>query len=90
MSCVLGLVRTQYFGHSFQEYSAVPWHKVAVLPEGISTKLGAAGFTQGLTALSALKEAYAVQKGDWILVHAIAGGLGLQFAQVSPASMLFA
>lgn len=71
-----------YFGHSFQEYSAVPWHKVAVLPEGISTKVGAAGFTQGLTALSALKEAYAVQKGDWILVHAIAGGLGLQFAQL--------
>ena len=38
--------------------------------------------TQGLTALTFITEAYNVQKGDYILVHTIAGGLGLQFAQL--------
>lgn len=38
---------------------------------------------QGLTALTFLRESYAVQRGDWILVHAAAGGVGLNLCQVS-------
>ena len=37
---------------------------------------------QGLTAVSFFEEAYKVKKGDTILVHTVAGGLGLLFAQL--------
>ena len=33
----------------------------------------------GLTAITQMNEAYSVQKGDIILVHTVAGGLGLLF-----------
>lgn len=38
---------------------------------------------QGLTALTFMTESYNVQKDDWILVHTVAGGLGLMLAQVA-------
>lgn len=36
----------------------------------------------GLTVLTLVEESYKVQKGDWILVHAAAGGTGLLLGQV--------
>lgn len=36
----------------------------------------------GMTALSLVKEAYEVKKGDTILVHAAAGGVGLLMGQI--------
>ena len=59
-------------------------HAVA-LPESVSTEVGAAGILQGLTAISLIREAYPVQKGDWILVHAAAGGMGLWMCQMLKA-----
>ncbi len=67
-------------------YKATHWTKVGPLPEGVSTKVAAAGIISGLTALTFLKEAYAVKPNDWILIHAVAGGFGLQATQVSSAS----
>jgi len=37
---------------------------------------------QGLTVVTFVEEAYKVKKGDTILVHTIAGGVGLLFAQL--------
>jgi NADPH2:quinone reductase len=37
---------------------------------------------QGLTALTFISEAYPVQRDDWVLVHAAAGGLGLLLCQL--------
>jgi NADPH:quinone reductase-like Zn-dependent oxidoreductase len=37
---------------------------------------------QGLTVATFVEEAYKVKKGDIILVHTIAGGVGLLFAQL--------
>ncbi|KAJ3575232.1 hypothetical protein NP233_g1222 [Leucocoprinus birnbaumii] len=70
------------FNGSHAEYIAVPWKVVYPLPNGVSTRDGAAGMLQGLTAVSFVEEAYKVKKGDVILVHTIAGGLGLLFAQL--------
>lgn len=53
------------------------------LPDSISTREGAAGLLQGLTALTFVKEAYQVKKGDSILVHTAAGGLGSLLAQLA-------
>jgi len=77
-SKVMGYVSGAMIG-----YTAVKWNEVAPAPPTIGTRLAAASFVSGLTALSALRESYPVQKGDWILVHAAAGGLGLQLVQIA-------
>ena len=38
-----------------------------------------------MTAITFIHEAYEVKAGDWILVHAAAGGLGLIFCQLCKA-----
>ncbi|KAJ7070688.1 NAD(P)-binding protein [Mycena amicta] len=63
------------------DYVALPWSHLHVLPEAITTKIGAAAILQGLTALTFVERAYAVKKGDTILVHTVAGGTGLALAQ---------
>lgn len=70
---------------TFAEYVSVPWHNVARLPASISLKIAAAGALQGLTALTFITEAHNVQAGETILVHTVAGGLGLIFAQLAKA-----
>ncbi|KDN39273.1 hypothetical protein RSAG8_08908, partial [Rhizoctonia solani AG-8 WAC10335] len=72
-----------YAGGSFAEYVVVPWKDVQLIPEGLSTRHAAASLAQGLTALTFVKEAYPVKKGDWILIHAAAGGAGLLFTQLA-------
>lgn len=68
---------------AFAEYCKAARSKVVKLPEGLGEKEGAAALLQGLTAWTLLKEAYPVKKGDWVLVHAAAGGVGLLLCQVS-------
>ncbi|KAG8682393.1 hypothetical protein FRC11_014944, partial [Ceratobasidium sp. 423] len=72
-----------YHGSCFAEYVALPWKDVQLIPEGLSTRVAAASLAQGLTALTFVKEAYPVKKGDWILIHAAAGGAGLLFTQLA-------
>ncbi|CAE6512613.1 unnamed protein product [Rhizoctonia solani] len=67
----------------FAEYVAVPWKDVQVLPEGTDTRQGAVSLLQGLTALTFVKEAYPIKKGDWVLIHAAAGGVGLLLVQLA-------
>lgn len=66
---------------SHATYAAVPWTVAWAVPDAIPTKIAAAGLLQGLTVATFVEEAYKVKKGDTILVHTIAGGLGLLFAQ---------
>lgn len=61
---------------------SLPWNQVFPVPDSVPLRTAAGVFVQGLTALTFITEAYNVQKGDYILVHTIAGGLGLQFAQL--------
>ncbi|CCM05971.1 uncharacterized protein FIBRA_08212 [Fibroporia radiculosa] len=70
---------------AFSEYTSVPWRPVIVLPDNVPLITGAAAMTQGLTALTFVTEAYEVKKGDIVLVHTVAGGLGLLFAQLIKA-----
>jgi NADPH2:quinone reductase len=64
------------------EYISVPWSFVVPVPSTVPLRTAAAALLQGLTALTFVTEAYNVQKGDHILVHTVAGGLGLLFAQL--------
>jgi NADPH:quinone reductase len=51
------------------------------LPRAISYETGAAMMLKGLTAQYLLRQTYRVKEGDWILVHAAAGGVGLILCQ---------
>jgi len=66
---------------AFAQYVSVPWINALPIPENVSTVTAAAALTQGLTAITFMTESYDVKKGDTILVHTVAGGLGLIFAQ---------
>lgn len=66
----------------YAEYTAVPAAKTVKIPEGISDEDVMASFLSGLTVLSFVKETYAVQKGDWVLLHAAAGGAGFLMTQI--------
>jgi NADPH2:quinone reductase len=67
---------------AYAEYSAVPAEKAYLIPSGIKPGVAAAGILQGLTALTLIREAYHVKAGEWVLVHAAAGGVGLWLVQL--------
>ncbi|KAJ7625599.1 NAD-binding protein [Roridomyces roridus] len=67
------------------DYAAVPWAIVTVIPQGVSTRAAAAASAQATTALAFVDQAHNVQKGETILVHTVAGGVGLFFAQLIKA-----
>jgi len=72
-----------YMGQfAYAEYTPVAADKVVTLPSTIDAKTAAAALLQGLTALTMIRESYHVQSGDWILVHAAAGGVGLWLVQL--------
>ena len=66
----------------YAEYTAVPAAKTVKIPAGVSDEDVMASFLSGLTVLSFAKETYAVQKGDWVLLHAAAGGAGFLMTQI--------
>jgi NADPH2:quinone reductase len=51
------------------------------LPASLDEQTGAAMMLKGLTAWYLLKRSYAVARGDWIVLYAAAGGVGLIAAQ---------
>jgi NADPH2:quinone reductase len=66
----------------YAEYTTCSCEKVAKIPDGVSDEDAVGGFLMGMTALSLVQESYPVQKGDWVLVHAAAGGVGLLMCQI--------
>lgn len=67
---------------SYAEYSAVPAERTIKIPDAISNEVAVGGFLMGMTALSLVREAYPVQKDDWVMLHAAAGGVGLLMCQL--------
>jgi NADPH:quinone reductase-like Zn-dependent oxidoreductase len=78
--------RVVWLGTSaYAEYTCAPASKTHIVPAAISPGVAAAAILQGLTALTLIREACLVQKGDWVLVHAAAGGVGLWLCQLLKA-----
>src|SRR5216117_2782603 len=76
------VVYTSVLG-AYAEYAVVPADRVVVLPDGVSTKQGAAAMLQGMTAHYLATSTYPLKAGDACLVHAAAGGVGLLLCQVA-------
>jgi NADPH2:quinone reductase len=61
---------------AYAELRCIPAHRLVGLPEAISFEQGAAMMLQGMTARYLLKGCHPVKRGDTILIHAAAGGVG--------------
>lgn len=66
---------------AYSELRNVPAERVVKVPKGISDQQAAALMLKGLTAHYLLRRTYRVAKGDTVLVHAAAGGVGLILCQ---------
>jgi NADPH:quinone reductase len=51
------------------------------IPDGVSDRLAAAAMLKGLTAQFLLRRTHRVKKGDMVVIHAAAGGVGLIASQ---------
>lgn len=58
-----------------------PADKLVKIPAGVSDQTAAAMMLKGMTAWYLVRRTYKVKKGDTILVHAAAGGVGLILCQ---------
>ncbi|HKT32958.1 MAG TPA: quinone oxidoreductase [Gammaproteobacteria bacterium] len=61
---------------SYAEVLLRPAERLVKIPAGVSDKTAAAMMLKGMTAQFLLRRTYRVKKGDTILVHAAAGGVG--------------
>lgn len=66
---------------AYAEYSCAPADFVAYVPESVPSDAIASALLKGMTAHYLIKSVYQVQPGDWLLVHAGAGGVGLILTQ---------
>lgn len=66
---------------SYAEVRAMPARVLVKLPDKLDEATAAAAMLKGLTAHYLIFSTYAVKRGDTILVHAAAGGVGLILCQ---------
>ncbi len=66
----------------YTEQAAIPADKLVKVPQGVSDQQAAATMLQGMTAHYLCHSTYPVQRGDTVLVHAAAGGVGLLLVQM--------
>jgi NADPH:quinone reductase len=68
---------------SYAELAAIPAQQAVPVPSELSAEQAAALIAQGLTAHYLAFDAYPVQPGDDILIHAAAGGVGQLLVQLA-------
>jgi len=62
---------------AYAEARVMPWHRLVKLPDSIADKTAAAMMLQGMTVEYLIRRTFKVNKGDTVLFHAAAGGVGL-------------
>jgi NADPH2:quinone reductase len=68
---------------SYAEYAAVPADRLVRVPDNVKPEEAAAVMLQGMTAHYLLNTTYPLKKGETVLVHAAAGGVGLLLVQMA-------
>jgi NADPH2:quinone reductase len=68
---------------SYAERVAADRDALVPVPDGVSSDLAAAVLLQGMTAHYLSHDSYPIDEGDWVLVHAGAGGVGLLLTQLA-------
>jgi NADPH:quinone reductase len=67
---------------SYAERLSAPRERLVPVPADLPSEVAAAALLQGVTADYLVSDSYAVHPGDWALVHAAAGGMGLLVTQL--------
>ena len=75
--------RVSFVGESYASHGLVPAVRLIRIPEGITFEQAAAGMNQGFLAYAFTHFAYPVKAGDWCLIQAAAGGIGLLLCQMA-------
>src|SRR5580700_8410871 len=68
---------------SYAERIVAPRDKLVSIPDDVSAEDAASAILQGMTAHYLAADSYPVAEGDWVLVHAAAGGVGLLLTQLA-------
>jgi NADPH2:quinone reductase len=68
---------------AYAEQAIVAAGRVVPIPDGVGTEVATAAAVQGMTAHYLLYDCYPVRRGDAVLVHAAAGGMGLLLTQLA-------
>lgn len=71
--------RVAYTGFPLGGYAEVrtlPASRLIKIPDGISERVAGSTMLRGLTAHMLLRQVVPIKEGDWLLVHAAAGGVG--------------
>src|SRR5467141_1713183 len=75
--------RVSFWGISYATHTVIPAVRLIAIPDGISFEHAAAGMNQGFLAYAFTHFAYPVKPGDWCLIQAAAGGIGLLLCQMA-------
>lgn len=65
------------------ELVAVPFNKAIPIPDDIHFEEAAAALLQGLTAQYLVSDSFSVKKGDTVVIHSAAGGVGQLLVQLA-------
>jgi NADPH2:quinone reductase len=69
--------------NSYAERVTADPRRIVPIPDGVTSEVAVAGMLQGITAHYLAHESYAIQQGDWVIVHAAAGGVGQLLTQLA-------
>lgn len=75
--------RVSFAGKSYATHAIVPVVRLTPIPDGISVEQAAAAMNQGFLAYAFTHFAYPITPGDWCLIQAAAGGIGLLLCQMA-------
>jgi NADPH2:quinone reductase len=62
---------------AYAQQRVMPADRLVRVPEGVSDRLAAAAMLKGLTAQFLLRRTWRVKRGEVVVIHAAAGGVGL-------------
>src|SRR4029078_2313887 len=68
---------------SYAEQVVVAEDAAVGVPDGVTSETAPAAILQGTTAHSLAVSTSPIQEGDWVIVHAAAGGVGLLLTQIA-------
>ena len=74
--------RVCFWGSSYATHIVLPAKRLIRIPAAIGLEQAAAGLNQGFLAYAFTHFTYPVKPGDWCMVQAAAGGLGLLICQM--------
>ena len=74
--------RVNFWSPSYATHTLFPAARLIRIPDELSFEIAAAGMNQGFLAYVFTHHTYPVKPGDWCLVQAAAGGVGLLVCQM--------